>query len=287
MIAEDANGAGKPGNKSLPAIDLLQKLATHRDDFDSYMKLEELKPENRRDTLGVARKLYGAGRNREALNWLLSTPKGMRVVTINGTLAAVGENFQAQEHKLLEADIRDALKERGEAQQIRWTEFLKSFDAKILRVYVSKLPDFTEFEELDKVFATVLGSNKLLEALRFLVEWPRLDLASEHVLKHAGKWRTIPFEAIAEAADALADDYPVAATLLYRSIIDDILARHDSGDYVEAASFYAALTDIAPRLPASLPFEKHEAYLARLNQKYGRRYMFWNLIPAELRFRSQ
>lgn len=280
MIAADATAAAKPERKSLAAIALLQTLAQHRNDLDSYAMLEELKPENQRDTLAIARKLHEAGRSQEALRWLLSTPKGMRMIEVNGMFVGVGPGFQARERKLLEAEIYDAMKDRDRAQTIRWREFMDSLDAQVLRAYISKLPDFAEFEELDKAFALVMSSEKLSAALEFLVEWPRLDLASDFVMRNAGKWSDVHFDWIDPAAEVLAQDYPVAATILYRSMIEDVLTHRTSADYVEGASFYLRLREIASRLPATLPFATHDSFLARLRKNHGRKYMFWNVVES-------
>ena len=280
MIAADATAATKPERKSLAAIALLQTLANHRNDVDSFVSLEELKPENQRDTLAIARKLHEAGRSKDALRWVHMTSTGMRMIEVNGMLVGVGPGFQARERKLLEAEIYDAIKDRDKAQAIRWREFTDSLDANVLRAYISKLPDFSEFEELDRAIALVMSSEKLAAALKFFVEWPRLDLASDFVLKHADKWSDVHFDWIDPAAEVLAQDHPVAATVLYRSMIEDILTHRASADYVEGAGFYLSLREIASRLPPTLPFESHAAFLARLRKTHGRKYMFWNLVAS-------
>jgi hypothetical protein len=284
MIEVDAAAPKASGGKSLPAIALLQKLARQRNDLDSLVRLEEMKPENRRDNLGIARQLHEAGRHEEALQWLRSTPKGPRVLEVGGgLLAGVGSEYQARERKLLEADISDALKDRGKAQEIRWKEFLASYDAEILRLYIAKLPDFEEFDELDKAFAVVLAGSDIQAALHFLITWPKLDLASEHVIKHATKWDSIRSRWTVDAADKLAEDYPIAATILYRSLMEGILTYGRSDEYLDAATYWAVLDYIAPRLSDDSPIEKHDAYRARIKQKYARKFMFWNMMPPEFR----
>jgi hypothetical protein len=269
-------------DKSGYAIALLQALADHRGNLDAYIALEKSKPEFRRDSYDVARRLYEAQRFAEALEWVRMTPKGMRTLNVGGMIVGVGPDYQSGARILLEAEILDGMKQKSSAQAIRWQEFLKSFDAEILRRYVARLDDFAEFDELDKAFAVVRRSTEIYPALWFLVEWPKLDQASAHVLEHADKWDGRQYPVLAPAADALAEPFPVAATLLYRALINAILVPSNSAAYPHAARYYAALGALAPSLPAQLPFESHAAYIDKLKARHGRKYSFWEFVHAVL-----
>ncbi|UVC09652.1 hypothetical protein IHQ71_03250 [Rhizobium sp. TH2] len=255
----------------------LQTLALHTADIDAYIELEQLKPQERRDNHLIARMLHEAKRYPEALEWVRKPAATMRLTHADNAATA-----PAQPPRLLEADILDALKQKGDAQAIRWTEFERTLRPDILRNYISKLDDFAEFEETDKAFAIVAASPRIHEALDFLVKWPRLDLASEHVLRHLGKWDGRQSGILVEAADAFLDDYPVAATMLYRILLDDILRRGISDAYGDGATFYVVLHELQPRLGAGFTYQNHRDYMARLRERYGRKPGFWQLIPREL-----
>jgi len=255
----------------------LQTLALHVSDIDAYIELEQLKPQERRDSLLIARMLHEAKRYPEALEWVRKPAATMRLTSADNAVTSA-----AQPPRLLEADILDALKQKRDAQAIRWTEFERTLRPDILRNYISKLDDFAEFEETDKAFAIVAASPLVHEALDFLVKWPRLDLASEHVLRHLGKWDGRRSGILAEAADAFLDDYPVAATMLYRILLDDILRRGISDAYGDGARFYVALHELQPRLGADFTHQSHRAYMASLREKHGRKPSFRQLIPREL-----
>lgn len=269
-------------DKSGYAIALLQALADHRHDLDTYVALEKAKPEFRRDSYETARRLHEAQRYPEALEWVRMKPKGMRTLNIGGMIVGVGTDYQSGARILLEAEILDGMKERGSAQAIRWQEFLKTFDAEILRRYVARLDDFAEFDELDKAFAVVRRSTEIYPSLYFLIEWPKLDQASAHVLDHAGKWDGRQYPVLVPAADALAESYPVAATILYRALINAILVPSNSAAYPHAARYYAALGRLSAQLPEQLPFEGHEAYMAQIKTRHGRKYSFWEFVHAAL-----
>lgn len=258
----------------------LQRLASHNADIDAYVELELLKPQERRDSLLIARMLHEAKRYAEALEWVRKPAATTRVMQWDGGVAGSGQSMQPP--RLLEADILDALKQKADAQTIRWEEFERTLRADILRNYISKLDDFAEFDETDRAFAIVAGSPRIHEALDFLMAWPRLDLASELVLRHLGKWDGRRHESLVAAADALSEDYPVAATMLYRILLDDILRRGVSDAYLDGASYYAVLHELQPKLGTGFPYQRHRDYVADMKDKHARKHAFWQLIPREL-----
>jgi hypothetical protein len=259
----------------------LQRLASHNADIDAYIELEQLKPQERRDSLLIARMLHEAKRYAEALEWVRRPAATMRITHLDKAVAgAAGQPPQHQ--RLLEADILEALKQKDEAQAIRWEEFERTLRPGILRNYISKLDDFAEFEETDKAFALVAGSSRIYDALDFLMKWPRHDLASEHVLRHVGKWDGRRYQSLVEAADVLSEHYPVAATMLYRTLLDDILRRGNSDAYLDGASYFVVLHELEPRLGVGFTYQSHRDYMAELREKHGRRPAFWQLIPREL-----
>jgi hypothetical protein len=262
---------------------LLQRLYLKNGDLDAYITLEKARPENRQDSFAVAAMLHQAARLSEALDWVRKKTTGIRTLPVNGVATSVGPDYQARERRLLEAEILDGLKQRDAAQAIRWQEFLKTLDASILRRYIAKLDDFAEFDELDKAFAAVLQSQEIYPALDFLVEWPRLDLAAEHTLKHTKKWDGREYEYLTPAADALASKDPVAATILYRALLNAILIPSNGEAYPHAARYLTALADLSSLLPEQLPFESHAAFIDEIRRRHGRKHSFWELLPAQLR----
>jgi hypothetical protein len=83
---------------------------------------------------------------------------------------------------------------------------------------------------------------------------------------------------LAEAASLLEADYPLAATVLYRALLDDILGRGHSAAYSHGARHLAKLRDIAGAVPDDSGIEDHAAYLLGLKKAHGRKYGFWSLV---------
>ena len=260
----------------------LQSLASRLGDVDAYIRYEAAKPETARDNFTVAELLYRAGRFEEALSWVRRESNGLRPVAVNGRIIGYAIGTGREVSRKLEAEILDALKRRDEAQALRWREFAQTLDAEVLRTYIAKLDDFAEFEELDKAFAMVNASDNVLTALEFFIAWPKLDLAAALVLKAASKWNGRSYDVLAPAADALSETQPLAATVLYRVLLSDILDRGQSNAYPYAAEYLAALHNLSGTIGTWSGIDKHQAYAAGINKKHGRKYGFWSLVPKDL-----
>ena len=271
----------EPGK--LGALDLLQALALRQGDVDAYLALEEGKAENRRDTLAVAALLQNAGRHEEALDWVRRRPTGMRLLPVGGELMSVGPEYGARERRMLEAEILDKLKRRGDAQELRWREFAETLDPAVLRLYLSKLDDFAEFDEMDRAFALVDDAEDIYGALDFFVTWPRLDRAAALVLLHEDRWEGRYYEDLAPAAEALADQQPLAATVLYRVLISDILRRGIGVAYPHAARYLEELVRLVPHLPADARLQHHDDFVSDLRRNHPKKFGFWSNVPEALR----
>jgi hypothetical protein len=266
----------------LGALDLLQSLALHQGDIDDFLALERQKPDNRRDTLAVADLLHQAGRFEEALEWVRERPRGVRLIPVNGVLASVGPDYGAHERRLLEAEILDKLKRREDAQELRWREFGETLDPAVLKLYLSKLDDFAEFDELDRALALAKEHEDIYLALDFFLAWPRLDLAAAHVLRHRHDWEGRHYDDLAPAAEALSAKEPLAAVVLYRVLVEDILRRGIGMAYPHAGRYVGELARLMPNLPEGHGLSTHAAFLAELRRNHSKKYGFWSSVPGGL-----
>ena len=82
------------------------------------------------------------------------------------------------------------------------------------------------------------------------------------------------------AAEALEHRHPAAATVLYRALIDDVLARARAAAYGHAARYLARLDALADRVEPASGLADHAAYRAALKQAHGRKATFWNLVSG-------
>lgn len=178
----------------------------------------------------------------------------------------------------LEAHILEVMKDRPAAQKVRWAAFEQTLNADILRDYIAKLGDFEEFDELDRAFAVAAASPRPYSALALLLQWPRPDLAAKLVIDRRQEWDGRNYDILAEAADMLEGESPLAATILYRALLNDILDRKRSPAYGHGARYLARLAHLVASLPADMPIEDHAVYFAGLKAAHGRKHGFWSLV---------
>lgn len=200
------------------------------------------------------------------------------MLTVNGLSIVVGPDYESRERRLLEADCHDALKRRDEAQTLRWSVFLDTFDDEVLRRYIARLDDFAEFDELDRAFAAVMASQRHVDALRFLIAWPRPDLAARYVVAHVEVWSGRDGELLLRAAEALEQDFPLAATVLYRALIRHVLEYGPSATFEAAAGWLRTLAALVPVLDKSIPIPDHAAFVFDMQTRFPRRPGFWNRL---------
>ena len=134
-----------------------QAIADYRGDVDAFMALEQERSGQCQDSLAIAERLLGSGRASEALDWVRRpTRPGLRVMTWHDMGdGSGGQDRSARQRIALEVRILEAIGDRDAAQALRWQSFEATLDASMLRDYLAHLPDFAEFEALDRAFDTL------------------------------------------------------------------------------------------------------------------------------------
>ena len=284
-IAEEASTLGPPADGDIDwghraklglLVRLRQAIADQRGDCDAFMALELSGNGGRPDTLAIAERLLRAGRHAEALEWV-SKPGRPRVKILTWTNAGDVEPAASEtpEQIRLELRILEAMGDRKGAQTLRWTTFLELLDTALLREHVQRLADFEEFEVLERAFAHATAFKDKYRALKLFLSWPRLDLASRLVAEHRAQWDGRDYWILAPAAETLEQDHPLAATILYRALLNQILAGARAKAYAHAANYLASLDALAGRIEGDDALTSHATYKAELQKKHGRKSGFW------------
>lgn len=270
--------------RAYPYRQLRQDIATRRDDLDGWIALERQKSDRVRDPLAIAEKLIAAGRAAEALPWLDSdnaSPVGFTdALDIADGVSRRDPRLRARVG--LRARALETLGRKQEAQDLRWATFKTTLDPTVLRDYIAKLDDFAEFDALDKAFAHAVSARARYRALAFLTEWPRLDHAAALVIGSHRAWDGRHFGVLQPAADRLREAQPLAASLLYRAMVEVILARGQSEAYGLGVGYLARLDQLAPQLEAGAMAKlgrlTHADWRSAIRRSYGRKFGFWAAV---------
>jgi hypothetical protein len=254
--------------------EMRQTIASARGDIDLLIALETKKRPHMQDTLGIAAQLLDAGRAADALDWVRKP--GRRSID-------EPENEMSPRKVSLEAQILEALDDKAAATVLLWRCFEANLSADILREYLKHLPDFEDMEAEERAHALALTKAEPEAALQFFLEWPRLDLAAELILAHPHRWDGRNWYTLPKVASLLEHDHPMAATLLYRALLGDILERARSKAYSHGAKYLRKLSllaqDADPTRPSGIV--DHETYLAGLKKTHPRKTGFWTRVGKE------
>ena len=248
--------------------EMRQIIASERGDLDLFIALESEKRPHMQDTHEIAAQLLKAGRATEALDWVRKPGQPAFGET---------ENNMSPKRVSLEARILEALDDKPAAQALRWRCFEGVLSADILREYLKHLPDFEDIEAEERAHALALEKAEPELALQFFLDFPRLDLAAKLIVMHPERWDGGDWHFLPEVASRLEHDYPLAATILYRALLDNILDHARSTAYSHGAKYLEKLSLLAGDTDAVCPngIADHGTYLAGLKKAHPRKSGFW------------
>lgn len=169
----------------------------------------------------------------------------------------------------------EALGREAEAQDFRWHCFARALSIPHLRAHLKRLPDFEDIEAETRAMDLAARFPHATLALSFFVGWPALDRAAALVLARGSGLDGEQHEILTRAAEALADRYPLAATMLLRSMIDFALTKSRSARYAPAARHLAECSALAEKISDFGELVPHFAYVTRLRAVHGKKTAFW------------
>jgi tetratricopeptide (TPR) repeat protein len=242
----------------------LTEIADALGDVDGYiMRFSALEQTNPSIAADIAERLLNAQRPEEAL------------AALNQAAANLHNAGHWPDWPRVRIDVLDALGRTAEAQSERWTIFERSLNAEYLRAHLKRLPDFDDEEAETRALAYVCQSDDFYRALGFLMDWPAHGLAAELVLTRHDQLDGDHYWLLTSVAESLESSAPLAATLLLRSMIDYALDRAKSKRYGHAARHLQTCGYLAKRIEDFGEHPDHDAYVASLKARHGRKSGFW------------
>jgi len=256
----------------------LQDVADHEGDVDAFIKHEGARRSPQR-AAAIATRLLAAGRAEEALTFLekgapaeLSARDLEELWAFSLNEVGAGDWDQAWVAALL------AVGRHEEAQRFRWRRFETRLAADHLRAYLKALPDFEDVAAERKALDHVLAFPHFGTALVFLVEWKAPREAARLVLERSREIDGNMYFVLDPAAKALEGKQPLAAVLLRRAMVEDTLEGAKSTRYGHAARHLLECRSLEAGIGDHGRFETHEAFVARLRARHGRKTGFWSRV---------
>lgn len=168
-----------------------------------------------------------------------------------------------------------ALGQAQAAQRHRWEVFTETLDIQSLRDHLKQLPDFDDIEAEEAAKAHALTHHSAPAALVFFLGWPDLAGAAQLTERRIAELDIGIGHILTPAADALRDRHALAATLLWRVVIDDILWERRTADYATAADHLMDCTAADIEITDYQGFPTHSQYVAQLRAQFAGRSKFW------------
>ena len=263
-LAAAPSETGGSSTRRWRLVRALGAIADAQGDVDLFIAAEMAKGSRVRDDAGMAERLLRAGRPGDALK----------------VLDAAEPNPAKAVYRLQDARIAalDALGRKDEAQELRWAAFKNALRAEPLRDFLKRLGDFEADSKEEEAWAIVAAHRDLSTALAFLIAWPNVRKAGELVRARRGELDGDHYWTFAPAAERLEEKEPLAATLLYRAMIDFTLKGARSTRYGHAARHLADCERSAARIDDWQGAPDHQAYVAGLRNKHPRKVAFWSRV---------
>lgn len=164
-------------------------------------------------SVGVALAFLEAGRPADALAYL--PPPG----TPELSFMAGDVEERRPRRQFVEAEIRQALGVESAAQKLRWSCFESSLSLQALRQYLAHEPPQLRAEAEGDAMDLALLFEEPRQAVRFFVEYGRIDLAARCVLNNVDRWTRVDDWRAMSTIAVLSESYPLAATVLLRGLV--------------------------------------------------------------------
>ncbi|MEM7258003.1 MAG: DUF6880 family protein [Pseudomonadota bacterium] len=123
------------------------------------------------------------------------------------------------------------------------------------------------------------ASDNLWLAVDTLLQLHATGAAAKYVLKHPDRLSNANYSAQADWAKTFAaQGQSLAAVLLYRRLLLDILESARSKAYRHAARYYKALEQLDATLTDYQPLDPHASFHDALHSAHGRKRSFWSMV---------
>ncbi len=212
----------------------------------------------------IARVYLESGDARTARSWLERIPES--------------ESFQAHERDALLLEVYGQLHDGKKRTEVAWRVFKRSRSEESLQELLAVIgPDQRERVVADEVGLMLTEEDLSLSDLTFLIELGRLSGAEDYLLQRADRIDGDLYGCLLPPAEALdAGGRPLAATLIYRALLDSILERAQSRIYSHGVRYLKKLDALAKSISDWHGLEDHAAYTARLRDNHIRKRAFWS-----------
>ncbi|MHC0449612.1 MAG: DUF6880 family protein [Candidatus Lariskella arthropodorum] len=221
------------------------------------------------DHLDIAQRLIKHWRPKEALEWLDSM-----AIPINHSWQQDKKNLKIQALEL------DGNYEQAQKERLSW--FVETLSPKLYgEILKAAKPDFKETFQSDAI-KKAFQFPEPHTGLSFLFQIKEFEEVAKFVHARFNELNGRQYYTLRPAADLLQNTNPIAATLLYRKMIEPVLDETKSKYYNYAAKDLVACSILDSKIANWGALQRHDEYLKEIEIKHKRKISFWAAYKSVL-----
>lgn len=216
------------------------------------------------DCMDISRVHLEAGEPETALEWI------SRIDSI--------EAFRANERDELLLSILEELRDTEGMAQTAWRLFRRHRSDNSLELLLSIIGPEKREAVVGAEVEVIMNSDSLSYSdAFFLVQMGRMEEAEAYLLKHEQSLDGHLYQSLKPLAESCEEsNRPLAATVLYRALLDSILARAITKYYHHGVRYLRKLDCLEEEVDDWRGLKSHQDYKAEICQVHGRKRSFWS-----------
>lgn len=214
--------------------------------------------------IDIAEVYFETGDADKALSWLEKIPEK--------------ETFQEDEMDNLLVKVYGQLGEGRNQAEVAWRVFRRGRCRAGVDDLAAILGEDKREWIIEKEVAEILAKPELsLKDAAFMLELELFENAETYLLAHHEELNGDYYDYLLPMAETLeAAGHPLAASVLYRALIDSILKKARSKIYHYGVRYLKILDLLATRVSDWDRIETHDEYFEHLKSTHGRKTSFWS-----------
>ncbi len=173
-------------------------------------------------------------------------------------------------------NILRALGQTSDLREALWEKFTGSADESVMRAWLRTSAPSEHAAMIARARSEVLEQrHSPADQARYFLSLQDPKTAAACILDRLAECRGDDYETLVPLAKSLASTHPVAASALYRKLLESLLKKALSKYYHHAAGYWNTLEDLAPRVNEWGPLVPHEQYVAAMRGQHARKTAFW------------
>ncbi|MBN1595137.1 hypothetical protein JW933_04340 [candidate division FCPU426 bacterium] len=189
-----------------------------------------------------------------------------------------GETFKAYERDQLLIDIYRQLGDVEKLTEVLYRGFRSHHSAETLEKLLDIIGIDKKEDVINQELSHILQNERLsLNDARFLIVVGKIDEAEKYLLERADQLNGDLYDHLLSLAkDMETEGRNLAATIIYRSLLDSILKRAYTKAYVHGIRYLKKMDTLAVSVAKWKNVENHETYKDRLYQQHRLKKSFWS-----------